>query len=190
MDKPIGNGNIFSKSFLPDIGDMAWIDFANKKVFSKECYAICKRFLIGASATVDIVMDPTGCTKYHIIMLPFLFSAYGAGPIFIDVYSGPTVTPVTGTIWDDQERYHGAGNPPELIFTLNPTITDPGTKMPPEFSIFSNGTAAIATTGGQATENLICKLNVSAKYLFRLINQEGNQAYAHAGFNWLEFDKP
>lgn len=184
-DKSVGNGNILAGS-INRFRSIKEIDFIDQEVFEGFVYSISKRLAIGASAVINIVIDPTACTCEDLFYLPSVFKAYGAGPINVDFYYGPTVTAATGTAWNPTNRNGLSAKTSDLVVLLNPTVTDPGTKSDLEFVVLSDGTAAVATTGGEAKESFLSVADKSIKYMFRLTNVEAVQAAGYVGFDWIE----
>ena len=178
----IGNGQTGASK----IGAIVSEKLENNLVFTKECvFSISKRFSIGASATVDIVIDPTAITFPFLVVLPIAIKAFQAGPITIDLYFGTDAND-DGTLWDSTNRNNTSSKTAELVVRLNPTINSVGTKLPPEFEIFSDGTPATATLGGAVSEDFVFNARKDGKYMLRLINIEANAARAVAAFNWFE----
>jgi len=166
----IGNGNIFSDSVSP-FGAVISLSIENSKVFEGVCYSLSRRLSIGGSAVVDIVFDPSASTdKNFIVFLPVTFKAYGAGPINIDLYVNPTYTGGAAMPFSNRDFTSQAAS--DVVWTLNPTVSDAGTLTPFQFIILSNGTAAVASAGGEASENQVTNIDISKKYMFRLTNTE------------------
>jgi hypothetical protein len=182
------NLSIFGNSISP-FGAIYKEDIENKAVFDEKLFSISKRLTIGSSDTVYILIDPTAVTKENLIFIPPIFEAFGAGPIEIDIFQNPTYT--GGTVITGGNRNLASSNTPELIFKLNPSITDPGTQLPFEFIIQSKSSSTPVTTsiGGSTKEDLIFIPNKANEYLFRLLNTEAAACDgAHAAFNWIESD--
>jgi hypothetical protein len=178
----IGNGQTGASR----IGAIASERIENNLIFTNECvFSISKRFLIGASGTVDIVIDPTAVSSDFLVFLPVSLKAFLAGPITVDFYFGVDAGN-DGTLWDTINRNNPSLKTSELVARLNPTINDIGTKLPAEFEIFSDGTPATTVLGGEVTEDLVFNARKDGKYMFRLINTEASQARALAVFNWFE----
>lgn len=180
----IGNRNILAKTVSP-FGASISLDIENSKIFEDIVFSIAKRFTIGASATVDIVIDPTNCNCGFLVFLPIALKAFQAGPINIDFYFGVN-SDEDGTLWGSSNRLNTSSTTSGLTVRLNPTINDVGTKLPPEFVIYSDGTPAMATLGGESKDDLVFVARQDGKYMFRFINQEASIAQAHASFNWFE----
>lgn len=161
----------------PEIGNFRYgaktmVNIRNAKVFEGVSFSWSKRFTIGNSDTVDIVIDPMGVTEgVTPVVLPISFTAYGAGPVNIDMYYGVTESG-DGTEWVGGNRLNASTNTPGTKVYFDPTVTDTGTKLPFEFMIPSNGTAATAKAGGQVGEDIIYVPATMGKYLFRLSNTD------------------
>ena len=160
-------------------------DLANNLVFDGILFSISKRLSIGASATVDIVFDPTNCSCDFVVILPVSFKAFGAGPITVDLYANPDY--VGGTPIVPVNRDFTSANTPKAIWALSPTINDVGTKLPPEFIILSDGHAAVAQAGGETRESQVSNIDTTKKYMFRLINLEASAVNGAAiAASWFE----
>lgn len=172
----IGRVNITSQegySAVSRWGSIVSVDIGDEKVFSNVCFSWSKRFNIGSSATVDIVINPQNIdTDKYLIVFPATFSAFGAGPIFIDMYFATTYT--GGTKWEGSNRLNTSNTIPKTEIYLSPTIISPGIKLPPEFMISSNsgGPAGLVKVGGQTKDSLIFVGRKDGNYMFRCINQE------------------
>lgn len=174
--KPLGNApNIAAFGFK--YGASVTVDINSEKVFKGVAFSWSKRFDIAASDTVYIVVDPTLMAANETpVVLPVSFTAFGAGPINIDLYVGTTFTAATGTVWEGGNRDHNIVTAPKPIVTFDPTITLEGIKTPFEFMVPSDGVPAVASFGGQAKDDLIFIARKDAKYAFKLINTEANEA--------------
>lgn len=159
----------------------------SSKVFDGVSFAASKRFTIGSEGVVDLVFDGTAVTKEFIVFLPLTIKAFGAGPIYIDIYSGGDYSD-NGTLIDCINRDTTSINDCESVIRLNPTITTTGTKLPVEFAVYSNGIPAVASLGGEVKEDFVLLLRKDVKYLIRMTNQEANAADAWFGFDWFEAD--
>lgn len=167
---------------------------SNKAVFTESVessliesgvvFGISTRLVVPASGISYLLIDPTAFTGVSFILLPPLFKAYGGGPIFIDLYTNPTYS--GGTTIDSINFNFNSANVSEAIVKLDPVITDLGSKLPNEYSIFSVGLPATAKTGGEAGLNLAFTLNTDDTYLYRLTNQENSAADASVVTDWYE----
>lgn len=166
-------------------GSIETIDIAEEKVFQSKTFSIAKRHTLTASSTNDIVIDTTGCSCDYLVFQPVAFKAYGAGPVNIDMYFGVDADE-DGTLWGSVNRDNVSAETSPVDIRLNPTINDVGTKLPVEFVIFSNGTAAVAVAGGESREGLIFVARQDGKYMFRVINTEANPAFFHVSATWYE----
>ena len=165
------------------------LDIENAKIFEEIVFAISKRILIPASATpgatvLDIALDPTACTCDFFVFLPVFFEAFGAGPIFVDLYVNPVYT--GGTTIVPTNRDLSSLKTSDAVWKLAPSVSDPGIKTPSEFVIFSNGTAAVAKAGGSSKGDLATNIDKTKKYMFRFENQENVEASAIITANWFE----
>jgi len=153
------------------------IDIALQKVFENVSFSFSRRFSIGASGTVNIVIDPTAISAGKIVVVfPIAFKAVGAGPIFIDTYFG-TDANNDGTVWQPRSRDQRTGTLSQTIARLSPTINSDGTKLDnSEFMIPSDGIAATTTIGGESKDDDIIIGRTDGKYMFRLINQDNTSA--------------
>jgi len=180
----IGSG----KTGAYGLGAIVSETLANNLIFTKECvFSISKRFTIGASATVNIVIDPLALNVADrlFIVLPIALTAFGAGPIDVDLYFG-TDSDEDGTLFQSINRNNESSKTAEAVVRLNPTINSDGLKLPSEFQIFSNGIPATASLGGSVTEDFLFNGRKDGKYMLRLINREANSAFGIFAMNWFE----
>ena len=177
----IGNGQAGQSKFNAIVTNA----IENEKVFEEIMFSIAKRLAIGSEAVNDIVIDPTGCGCDFLVFLPAIFKAFGAGPVNIDMYVG-TDADDDGTLWESINRDNASINTADVIVRLNPTINSDGTKLPVEFVILSDGTAATAIAGGESKEGQIFVARKDVKYMFRLTNTEAVAATGHVSLNWFE----
>lgn len=164
---------------------IATVDINSQKVFRDVAFSWSKRFSIAGLATVDIVIDPQAIAPKIGVVLPITFKAIGAGPINIDFYFG-TDSDDDGTLWSGGNRDNRSSTPTNTVVRLSPTINSDGTRLPFEFLLMSNGTAAVATVGGEAKDDLIFIPRLDGKYMFRLINTEN--AVAQCSFAMTIFE--
>jgi hypothetical protein len=142
----------------------------NQKVFQGVVFGWSKRFVIAKSGSVDIIIDPTAIPEEKdFIILPIKFQGALAGPINVDIYFGATADN-DGTEWEGINRDALSLNTPATIVRFEPTVSDPGTKIPLEYQIPSNGTAAVTSVAGAVEEDFISRLRTDGKYLIRLTN--------------------
>lgn len=168
-------------------GAHATVDLSNAKVLEDVCFSWSKRFTVGVSGTVNIIIDPTNISAdKDSIVLPTFFGAYGAGPLFIDMYFGAVFTGGTGTVWAGGNRDNTSSSTPATIVTFDPTVTNDGVKTPFEFTVFSDGISAVSKAGGQSKEDLIFKARKDGNYMFRIVNQEAAVAYAQFALTVFE----
>lgn len=161
----------------PGIGNFEFnaittVDINSQKVFRDVSFAWSKRFALTGNGFANIIIDPTAIPDSKILVfLPITFSAVGAGPIFIDTYAG-TDADDDGILWDGSNRDNRSSTTPDMIVRLNPNINSDGVKLPSEFMVPSDGTAAVASFGGQSKDDLIIIGRTDLKYMFRVMNQE------------------
>ena len=185
----IGNalGNLAKTYF--EFGAQTTVDINSEKVFRDMSFAWSKRFALVGLDSADIIIDPTGIPAGKIfVILPIAFVAVGAGPIFIDTYAG-TDANGDGTLWSGTNRDNRSSTTPDTVIRLNPTINDDGILLPSELMIPSNGTAAVASFGGQSKDDQIIIGRTDIKYMFRLTNQENvvaNCSFAMTAFEAIE----
>ena len=117
--------------------------------------------------------------------MPAVFKAFVAGPVNIDVFINPTLS-ASGTIIPVVNRDFTSSKVAQAVFKLNPTVTDDGTLIPSDYVIYSNGTPAIATIGGESSERLPLNLDTTNTYLFKLTNTDATEALAHVATTWFE----
>jgi len=172
-------------SSYSQFGAFSAIDIAEQKVFDSAVFSVAKRHTLALSSTNDIVIDPTLCECDYLVFQPVAFKAFGAGPVNIDMYFG-TDADEDGTVWGSINRDNTSSNTSPVLVRLNPTINDAGTLLPVNFTIFSNGTAAVAVAGGETREGLIFNARTDGKYMFRVINTEANPAFFHVSMTWYE----
>jgi hypothetical protein len=161
-------------------------DIANNLIFSDKVFSISKRLTYASSATFDIILDPTGCTCDFVVFLPIFLNAYGAGPINIDLYIGATYDDATGTEIESINRNNESTAIAKTKVYLSPTVSNSGTKLPVEFIILSNGTAATATAGGAVKEDLTFNAKKDQVYMLRITNTEASAASGSISANWFE----
>lgn len=164
------------------------VDINSQKVFRDAAFSWSKRFSIAGLATVDIVIDPQAIAPKIGVVLPVSFKAIGAGPINIDFYFG-TDANEDGTLWVGGNRDNRSSTTPSAVIRLSPTINNSGTKLPFEFLLMSNGTAAVATVGGEAKDDLIFIPRLDGKYMFRLMNTENAVAQCSFAMTMFEAEK-
>jgi len=149
------------------------ISITNQKAIEGIAFSIRKRFTIGTSASVDIVLDPVNFTKEKIVFLPIGFNGFG-GPINIDIYSGITDnndgTPVLAF-----NRSFVIGTPPQTEFRQNPTGVVITGLTPIELFLPSDGQGA-SSTGAETGEAIIADLDTTKKVLIRCTNTSGTAA--------------
>jgi len=165
-------------------------DWMASLVMQEKVFSVAKRFAIGASDVVDIVIDPTLINDdEQAIFTPLHFKAFGAGPINIDIYFGATYTGATGTEWSAFNRNTRSTKTAQIKTILGPTITDPGVLLPINFVIFSDGVPATASIGGEQEDDLPFVSRVDGVYLIRMTNTEANPAVGWFGSNFAELLK-
>ncbi len=173
----------FGRAYTADAVNMR--SEASFKVFFHQAFSVSKRFPLVKSGVANLVFDPTAHPGL-ITFFPIFFSATLAGPITIDLYVG-TDSDNDGTLWPGVDRNFDNPIASNGFIRLNPTINNDGTKGEPEFLLPSNGTAAIATAGGQVSDSLIININTAAKYMFRLTNLDTvNDASCQVSAVWFE----
>jgi len=170
---------------LSKFGALVNISIENEKVFHEILFSVSKRLTFAGLAIHDIVIDPLACTCDNLVFLPAVFKAFGAGPIEIDMYFGVT-TDSDGTEWGSINRDNTSSNTADVVVKLDPTVTDVGIKLPVEFSIFSDGIAAVSLAGGESKEGLVFNARKDGKYMFRFTNTENAVANSTIAFNWYE----
>lgn len=159
-----------SGAFGFQFGGFVVTDINNQKVLQGVTFGLAKRFSIAKSASVDIVLDPQAVSEEKdLILLPFVFQAFGGGPVNIDIYFGATSSE-NGTLWESTNRDNLSSNTANTTVRFNPTVSEDGTKMPLEYQIQSNGVPAVAAIGGAVAEDFITRLRKDGKYLIRLTN--------------------
>lgn len=180
----IGNNPNFAFEF----DAITTVDVNSQKIFRDVAFAWSKRFVVPAasSGVFNIVIDTNAVPSDRtLVFLPITFTAVGAGPIFVDAYVG-TDAAENGTLVPGSNRDNTSSTTPNVVVRFNPTINNDGVKTPAEFLIPSNGTAAVASFGGQSKDDLIIKTIIGTKYMFRLINQENVAANASIAFTVFE----
>lgn len=172
-------------SVKSQFGALVGVDIAEQKIFEGKTFSVAKRETLALSSTNNIVIDTSAVTSDFLVFLPVVFKAFGAGPINVDLYFG-TDADEDGTIWQSTNRDNTSSNTSSVVVRYNPTINNDGTKLPPEFTIFSNGTAAVAEAGGETREGLVFNARKDGKYMFRVVNTEANPAFFHMSATWYE----
>lgn len=160
------------------------VDIFNALVIKDCVFGISKRLTIPSSGIVDIVIDPSAFDKDRLVFLPITFKAFGAGPIYIDIYFGTEYN--GGAEIESINRDLTSSAEAKIKVWLDPNITEVGTKLPSEFVILSDGVAAVSNVGGETKEDLIFNGRIDGNYLFRLTNQEANAAQGFIASNWAE----
>ena len=160
---------------------------ASFKVFQDQVFSVAKRISFPASTYVDIIADPTACACGILALFPIAFKAAFAGPIEIDLFANPTFTPnaplTTGN------RDFTSLTEAEIIWYKDEAqtmVSATGTPLPFEFIILSDGTAAVASLGGESEEDLISNIDMTKTYLIRLTNTEASIAKGSFAANWFE----
>lgn len=156
-------------------------------------YTISKRISIPASGVgggiLNIIVDPSLCECDTLMYLPAQYKAYGAGPIYVDLYGGATYTKGTGTALASQNR-NPDGPSAQLYVEQAPTVLTDGTKAPIEYTIFSNsgGSFPQATSiSGGTSDEMIFVGDKNQVAMFRLTNQENETCtYAYLYMSWVE----
>jgi len=185
MNGIIGNSSGVSAATF-EFAAVTTVDINSQKVFRDVAFSWSKRFTIGASATVNIVIDPTALGADIVpVVLPVNFTAVEAGPINIDLYFG-TDSDEDGTLIVGGNRDNRSSTVPVVTVRLAPTINDDGTKTPFEAMIPSDGVAAVSSFGGQSKDDLIFIARKDGKYMFRLINTENAVAQASIAMTIFE----
>jgi hypothetical protein len=184
----IGNG-LFGKAISKFKGIVSE-ELQNSLVFEEIVFGISKRITIPATGTpLDIVFDPTACSCAFVVFLPFSAKAFGAGPIHLDIYTNPTYT--GGTPIPVVNRDFTSSNTSDISWLLSPAVTDPGTKLPAEFIILSDGIPATATIGGESKEDLVFNIDFTKEYLLRFENQEASPTTGGLlAATWFEIPPP
>jgi hypothetical protein len=179
-------GDSFPFRSLSPSGAIYISAFENKLIQDGQIFGISTRLTIPATGTtVRLLFDPTAFTGRALLVLPALFKAYGAGPIYINIYENPTYT--GGTEIDSINFNFNSTNAAESIVKLNPTVTVLGTKLPNEYILLSAGGPAVARTGGEASAgDLVFDVDRTKKYLYVLDNQEANPADGSVVIDWTE----
>jgi hypothetical protein len=181
----MGIGNIFPYNSFSPSGGIYTSAIENKFLQEGVIFGISKRLTLLGGTPTYMVFDPTAFTGNVILQLPMLVKAFGAGPIFIDLYTNPTYT--GGTIVNSINFNFNSSKVSNFIVKLNPTVTDLGTKMANEYAVFSDGVSANSKLGGEAsTGNLLFDLKLSNKYLIVFNNQDTTSAYATVATDWVE----
>lgn len=182
----IGNGEI-GKSRA---GAQVVEQLENNLVFtSQSVFSVSKRFLIGALATVDIVVDGMALNspERFFIFLPLRVKGFGGGPVEIDFYAG-TDSNDDGTLWQGFNRNNESSNIAQASMRLNPTINNVGVKQEPEFEIQSaaTGPGGITSIGGESTQTLVTNLRKDIKYMLRFANTSSDIVRCVIAANWFE----
>lgn len=160
-------------------------DVYNHYIHQGKAFAIAKRFtILKAGGTLDIVLDPTASSNAGLEFLPAGYKAT-AGPVLIDFYAG-TDADDDGTVLTPTNRNLTSANTADVVFRAGATINNTGT-LGAEFLVPADGTAAVASAGGESKEDLITIFSTAVKYMVRLTNNDAtNDAVVHVTFNWLE----
>lgn len=177
-------GELMENSYT-QFGAFVAASIESARVFDEILFSISRRFEVAKSnGTYDIGIDTT-TDKPYIVFLPLAFSGIGDGPVNIDVYLGPTYT--GGTAISATNRDNESEKSADVVVTMAPTVSDTGTLLPIQFQINSNGTAAVATIGGNVKEDLIFNAKKNTKYLIRLTNTGiTDVAKCTVAANWYE----
>lgn len=153
-----------------DYGAQTTVNINDQKVFEGAAFTWGRRFSIPKNDSVVIVIDPTAAAsnKVHVV-LPIALSAFGAGPVNVDIYKGVDADD-DGAVWGALNRDFRIIPNPETVVRFEPTINADGTLLPVNFFIPSNGISATAKAGGESRENEIFISDTTTKYMFRLSN--------------------
>lgn len=177
----IGNGNNSINRF----GSTVTFDTLNNRVFNDEVFTINKRFSIASGETFFILIDATAFDKNTFVVLPFTIAAYDAGPLTIDTYADVIYT--GGTIWPSKSRKIFDPQTTGKVFAVSkPTISDPGTKLDAEYSVFSNGVPSSRKIAGRTKEDLI--LWVEPLRVFGLEITNTTSTVGMGEFSWSHFE--
>ncbi|MCK5600656.1 hypothetical protein KAR91_02235 [Candidatus Pacearchaeota archaeon] len=177
-----GNG----KTGINDFGSNVTLDTFNNRVFNHEVFGIAKRFSIGASEVIDIIIDSRSFDKETFVLLPFSILGFDAGPLNVDIYTGTVYTDATGVLWPGIDRNLETPVIPKVFGVYKPTITNVGTKSEAEFLVPSNGTAAVAKIAGSTKEDLLLKLQPGINYMIRITNTTATIGFGSFGVSWFE----
>jgi hypothetical protein len=157
----------------------------NALALASKIFGVAKRTIIPSLGSTYLYFDPTAYTGEELILLPLEFEAFGAGPIEIDLYQDPTVTP-TGAITPINRDLTNT-DPCQIAVSLQTSVTAEGTQLPPEWTIFSDGVAAVAVAGGSFKESIIIKVDTTKTYLLKLTNTDTvDPANVQISMNWAE----
>jgi hypothetical protein len=174
-----GNGYGLSR-----VGAYVTEPLANNKIFQDQVFGISKRLTIGDSEVINIGIDATAVDCDFLVLLPIAVKALGAGPLNIDLYVGSTFT--GGTEIVSSNRNLDSSVTAKLKWYLAPTITGDGTKAAPEFTVLSNGTAAVSKITGESAEDLPINMVKGIKYIIRITNTAANSGTGAIANNWFE----
>lgn len=162
----MGNKSIIG--YTSQVGANVVEDVRANLVFTHETFSVSKRFQIPNGAIRYIIIDARGCDCDFTVFGAPTFKAFGAGTITIDVYKNPIYT--AGTEWVAGDRNFNDPLTPNAKFYFNTTVTDPGTLLPWEWEIFSNGTAAVSRAGGESSGEIPIIPSDTDQYMFKLTN--------------------
>lgn len=168
----IGGGvlSAIARAFSP-FNAFVCLTIENAKVIEGIAYGICRRLTFTSSQTIDIILDPTAFTGSNLILLPIGLDGIG-GPLHIDIYRGATAND-DGTLVNPPNHKHTITDPGEVIFHIAPTGIVPGSDKLGELIVPSDGAGVASSSGANTSETLVCELDPTKKYLFRITNTDG-----------------
>lgn len=182
-------GTNFPYRALSPSGAFYMSDIENKFLEEGKLFGVSKRFTVAGAGTARIVLDPSGFDGTALLMFGGLFKGFGAGPLYIDLYEGVGYTGGTdiGVIAFNRRCSEDTA----MTATLNPTITDTGTKLPIEYAVFSDTSGGGANTtrvGGEAAaSNLPFDIDTTKPWMYEIKNQDTNDtAYCSFVTDWVE----
>jgi hypothetical protein len=171
--------------YVGELGAVVTEDTYNNDVCIHNMYGMSKRFQVPNNATRYIIIDPSNIECEKLIFLPVVFKAFGAGTINIDLHANPTY--IAGTEWDTIDRCNTDIEIAKTKIYFNTSVTAEGTKLAPEWEVFSNGIAAVSVLGGEAKDDLPFIADKNITYMFKIVNNDTtNTARCTVSFNFSE----
>lgn len=173
-------------------------DYANDAIVKGYAFEVEFRLTIAGSGTADVWINYSSYTDHSdivhsngarvgrigaVVINPPDMSAT-AGPVFIDVYRTPTVTPETGTEIRRIRKNTTVDNFPQVEWILNPTVTDVG-QAPFQYLVGTQGQGNVSGGGSSLTGSPFYR-GTDGSTLVRIANQNAQAITFHYSQLWYE----
>lgn len=170
---------------LSGFGAITTLTIEDAKAVEGIAWSVRKRYTLAASASVDLIIDPTAFVGQVVVFQPISFDAIG-GPFEIDIYRGATADD-DGTLINPFNRDLTIAANGQVIFRKDPGSVVTGADKIMELFVPSNGTGTVATSGAASGDAIVVKLDTTKKYLIRITNTD-NSAAATIGVKTDHFE--